>query len=282
MAPRKRKTVSKQPEPHICDMIKDALKILKCPVCLLVMQEPPIYVCENPQGHSICSTCHGALKKDRKPCPVCSKPLADRRSLGLENMAEILPQTSKPIGLLPQTCKFEGCEFKSARAEMKKHQEEECENRFVPCAYCDDEVSVKNLAQHIVGKHDKKPLQGLDAIPLTCTKQTVLTNKADDQNPKFLFNWYKMDADTYMFWVSFIGPKTSAKNIRYTFKVRKEKKSEEYLSESTKRCVPCDLSHEKVKSMRCFVMLDQELIEDAKHKDGVLFKIYVSLAIHEP
>jgi len=274
MEPPIKKNKNGSEQPHVCDKIKDALKIMECPVCLEVIQEPPIYICENPQGHSICCKCHATLNEERKPCPVCRKPLADRINLALENMVEVLPQT----------CKFEGCEFKaSGGAEMKKHQDDDCENRYVPCAYCDDEVGMKYLAQHITGKHKKKQMQ-LDTkgggIPLTCQKQTVMKNETNEQNPKFLFNWSKMDADTYMFWISFIGPKTSAKNIRYTFKVRKEENTKEYLLESTIRCAPCDFSHEKVKNMRSAVILGQELIEDAKHKYSN--KIYYDLTIHEP
>ena len=70
-------------------------------------------------------------------------------------------------------------------------------------------------------------------------------------------------------------------NSKYTFKVRKEEKSKDYLLESTRRCVPCDLSHEEVKNLRCAVTLDKELVEDAKKQnlDGKDV-IYYDLIIH--
>ena len=129
------------------------------------------------------------------------------------------------------------------------------------------------------------------------TDQTVMKNEADEQNPRFLLNWCNMDATwmqhgyhryahTYMFWVSFIGPKDSAEKIRYTLKVRKEEENgEEHLFECTRRCVPCDYSHNKVKSMRRAVILDQETIADAKHKAFLEGQdtdvIYYDLTIHE-
>ena len=66
----------------------DILAILECPVCLEDIQKPPIYICENAQGHSICAKCHKTLKNERKPCPTCKaasrrqeKP-ADRELIG--------------------------------------------------------------------------------------------------------------------------------------------------------------------------------------------------------
>jgi len=282
MGPKKRKAAQRNapvvnpPQPNSLDWMRDALE---CPVCLEDIKDPPIYICENPQGHSLCSKCHETLVREKKPCPVCREPLAKRRNLLAESIVSNIPNK--------MTCQFNGCDFKrSDGAAVRKHEEEECENRYVPCAYCDDKVGMKHLAQHITGEHGIIELRGVGKrgggrIPLNCRKQYVMKNEADEQNPKFLFNWYNMDAITYMFWISFIGPKPSAKNIKYTFKVRKSSETNEYLLKSTKRCVPCDLSHDKVKSTFCAVILDQELIEDAKHKDGDTYKIYYDLIIHE-
>ena len=106
----------------------------------------------------------------------------------------------------------------------------------------------------------------------------------DEQNPEFLFNWLRDDEGSFtLMWISHIGPKYSAKNNKYTFKVRKDKKSKDYLLESTRRCVPCDLSQEQVKDLRCAVTLDKELLEDAKHKDedGDGYIIFYDLIIHD-
>ena len=76
----------------------------------------------------LCFKCHQSLLKEAKPsCPICREPLAGRRSLVLENMAEKLPKIA---------CKFDGCNFKkSEEAAVKKH-EESCEYRLVPCDHC--------------------------------------------------------------------------------------------------------------------------------------------------
>ena len=51
-----------------------------------------------------------------------------------------------------------------------------------------------------------------------------------------------------MFCCSFIGPKAMAEMFKYTLRVKAQysmvkvcKDSEEYLLESTRRCVPCDM-----------------------------------------
>ena len=119
--------------------MKDILAIVDCPVCLDVIRDPPIYIYENSQGHSICSGCHRSLRNKRKPCPVCRKPLANRRSLGLEKLLE----------LLPKTCRFEGCSQEAKdRAVMKKH-EQDWNHRPVPFGWCDTKIGMKKLARHI-------------------------------------------------------------------------------------------------------------------------------------
>ena len=115
---------------------------LTCPVCLDIMEDPPIYVCENPKGHPLCAECHQSLKEAKKTCqavcPVCRVPLADRRNLSQESLVEKLP------GKI--TCKFQGCDFKRSNKEaVNKHEEESCEHRYVPCAYCHDEVGMKHI-----------------------------------------------------------------------------------------------------------------------------------------
>ena len=53
------------------------------------------------------------------------------------------------------------------------------------------------------------------------------------------------------------------------------KDTEEHLFEGTRRCVPCDRSHEEVKRTRCAIMLEDELVEEAS-EDG---KLYFDLTI---
>ena len=255
--------------------------LLECPVCLEDMKDPPIFQCENQQGHSLCSKCHTSLRNEKKPCPVCREPLNNRRNLSLEHMVEKLPNKI--------TCKFDGCDFKrSNREAVEKHEEGECENRLVPCAFCNEKVEMKGLVKHLIGKHERSQcfvegVGGHCTVPLQCAPQVVLKRTdVDEQCPEFLFNWDKKDmGGVKSFWISHIGPKNSAKNFKYTFRVRKDKHSEECLLESTRRCVPCDLSHEEVKNLQCAITLDRELVEDAKQRKDDKDVIYYDLIIHD-
>ena len=147
MGPKKRKAdmANSPPQSDAIDWMND---VLECPVCLDVMKEPPIYICENPQGHSLCSKCHDSLLEENKPCPVCRQPMGNRRSLGLEGMVTKLPK-----------CRFDGCDFMRSDETAVKEHEDDCEKRYVPCAYCDGAVGMEILASHIIGKHGIKPMQ---------------------------------------------------------------------------------------------------------------------------
>ena len=151
-------------QPEIQGWMKD---LLDCPVCFEVMGDPPIYICENTHGHSLCFKCHQSLAKEAKPsCPICREALAGRRSLVLENMAEKLPKI---------TCKFDGCNFKkSEEAAVKKH-EESCENRLVPCDHCQGsgKIMQKKLAQQNLTEGGVKfPLSGGSLLEI-CQGSTV-------------------------------------------------------------------------------------------------------------
>ena len=143
MGPKKRKTAAQANPPHAqpnsLDWMRDALQ---CPVCLELIQDPPVYVCENPQGHSVCSKCHEFLMKEKKPCPVCRGRLANRRSIGLEAMVDRLPNKV--------SCQFDGCVFKKSDGAAVKKHEEDCSHRYVPCAKCDAKVGLQGLAEHVI------------------------------------------------------------------------------------------------------------------------------------
>jgi len=142
--------------------IPEALKgDFKCPVCSGSLTDGPIFICENPQGHSICSKCHessrGKTRREtEKKCPVCSDKLGDRRNLAVENMAAKLPKFSKLL------CKYRcGYEVKTSCFENQrdgpmriKEHEETCHNRSVPCAYCDDtRWTMSNIGWHLKRHH---------------------------------------------------------------------------------------------------------------------------------
>ena len=136
MEPKKRKMTSCD-RPDIPDWMKRALE---CPVCLEVIMDPPIYLCENPQGHSICSTYHQFLQnKEDNSCPVCRKKMLMRRSVTLENMLENIPNKVK--------CHFG--DFKRSNGEVVRKHEEDYDNRLVHCVCYDAKIRVNRLAEHI-------------------------------------------------------------------------------------------------------------------------------------
>ena len=125
-------------------------KSLECPVCLEIIESPPIYLCE--KGHGLCSACRQPLKDQDLPCPVCRGKLTDTRNFALENVLEQLPKVK---------CKYEGCNFqKSDAQQIKIHQKEECRERPVICAIasCQKPIAMSKLFGHLETKHDKKPL----------------------------------------------------------------------------------------------------------------------------
>jgi len=216
--------------------------------------DPPIYLCENPQSHSVCSSCHESLIKERKPCPVCRQGMKSKRNVTLEGMVENIPNKTK--------CKFNGCDYKRSDAETVKKHEDVCDNRYVPCVKCNDEkISLKGLAQHVVNKHYNGVEFKADSFGHA---QSILQNawkaaqaviSVGGDGHKYLFNWCSLDDDFTLFW--------------YTLQVyRNKENTEKYAFEGTRDCIPCDLSHSDVKKKKCTLVLDKGLIADATKDDG--------------
>jgi len=243
---------------------------LECPVCLEIIMDPPIYQCENPQGHTVCSACHETLLKERKPCPVCRQELKSRRNVTLECMLENDPSRTK--------CKFDVCDFKRLDAEAVKKHEDECENRDVACAWCYEKISLRGLAQHVVEKHYNGTEFKMDSFGRTLhlsswayllkKEQAVFTVTADD-HCKFLFNWCS-SGDVKLFWVAYIGKKVLSSNYKYTLQVESKDRAKKYIFEGTRNCIPCDLSHTDVKKKKWALVLDNDLLADATKEDGKL------------
>ena len=205
--------------PEIPEWMKRALE---CPVCLEIIMDPPIYVCENPQGHSVCSTCHESLKKEGKTCPVCRKKMMNRRNVTLECMLDNNPSKVK--------CKFDGCDFKRSDGEAVKKHEDGCENRYVSCAFCEDKIGQKGLAEHVRARHHKTVLKcnnfGLSyrmGVQGGFVKsQAIFTVSSDANCHEFLCNWCLHD-DVSMFWMAYIGPKDLASSYKYHLQVHRGK-----------------------------------------------------------
>ena len=136
--------IQKIPKDTISEDLKSALE---CPVCLDTIIQRPIFICENDQGHSVCSTCHIQIyTKQDKLCPVCREKMGTRRSVVLENVVESLPKIK---------CLHDGCGFQGLEAGAVLRHVEDCEKRYIPCAHCDEKkIILKNFVEHLV-KHKR-------------------------------------------------------------------------------------------------------------------------------
>mgnify|MGYP006268320541 CR=1 FL=1 len=194
-------------------------KSLECPVCLEPMMEPPIYQCE--KGHGMCSTCRETIKAQNKPCPVCRCKLTDARNMVVENILEQLPKIK---------CKHEGCPFKRSDAQqVKSHEEEECRERPVICAYCQKPVAMSKLYGHLETEHgmmqpgsssfgQEFKFWTLTKCEVFCSlKYFLLSRKVNDL--EFIFNRESYGLNIAMFWISLNGSAKETKKYRYTLKL---------------------------------------------------------------
>lgn len=292
MGPKKRKVTSG--EVAIPEAFREEFE---CPVCLESITDPPIFMCENSQGHSVCAKCHGDLRKRGRKCPVCREALGERRNLTMEKMVARLPKVS---------CKFTHrfCGFKNtSQANVKKH-EVTCQHRDIPCAYCNAKIGTQGMLHHVQNVHMQgfaTIAEGFSVFIHTFIPTWFKTKKKyqyshrvyvpkDNGNralTEFMINWcVKDEADghaTLMFWVSNVSLSVPATNYKYTLKVQKRVNSNEfrddYVFEGTRYCVPCDLSHEDVKKKRCALTLDQELVKE--NTQGMSGRLNYALSIQK-
>jgi len=90
-------------------------------------------------------------------------------------------------------------------------------------------------------------------------------------NKKLIFgeNWAEIDATSYLFWVSYCGPKSLADSFKYTIKIKDRKYGKKkYLFEATTYCVPCDLSHEEMKNSKEGIVLSKKLVDHGTVGEG--------------
>ena len=99
----------------------------ECPVCLLILKEPCLISC---CGHKFCRVCVERVKKDKKPCPLCSEPdFSFMQERSLERFLKGLQVWC--------SYKKDGCEWEGKLGELEQHlnQSPSPENRLNGCQF---------------------------------------------------------------------------------------------------------------------------------------------------
>ena len=253
---------------------------LECPVCLDVIMDPPIFICENISGHSMCSKCHEGLIKDKKPCPVCREPLKNRRNITLENIVEGFPNKIE--------CQYFGCEFQRSNEKLVRDHEMECDIRHVPCAHCDAKISLRGITDHLTKTHMKTilsikwfPAANSFTINMNARRiQSVVSLEGNRDSPPFLFNVNSEENSTVIYWLSCVTPqKSAAKKYNYTLQIiaKETKDGMKIISQGTNLCVPCDLPEDKVRESDEYFVFSKTALAKAV-RDNDEYTIFLTLA----
>ena len=183
-------------------------------MCLETIEDPPIYLCE--RGHGLCNTCREPLKAEGK-CPECRGKLTEARNIALENMLENLPKIR---------CKYNECNFQRINSELVTiHEAEECREKPVKCQLCPESLALSKLYSHLETKHNRVNITSGDfnlgeENTYTGPLQYHMTIMKVDNDLEFLLIMKHFDSNVTMFWVSFLGSPSLAKQYNYTIKIR--------------------------------------------------------------
>ena len=189
---------------------------LECPVCLKTILDPPIHQCEN--GHCYCSTCHGPVNEGGE-CPVCPGQLINGRNLTVEKMLARLPKTK---------CRYEDCQFKRVEVGLVHEHETDCLFRLVECARCEEGIPLSKLSDHLQKVHNtsKNPFNltnGVEKYFNQALGQSFWSDISSQYpmklNDQIFFMNYLTKPHLLMFWISFSGGQSEAKEYEYSLKI---------------------------------------------------------------
>jgi len=239
-------------------------EVLECPVCFELIRDPPIFLCDGTIGHSLCKACYLPLADKNMPCPICREKLSKKRSNLLEKLVESLPKAC---------CKFQACSYQNSDLQMlKKHEEDQCAHRKIPCGHCHETFSLSKFHDHNF-QHQKKKEDPLHFGQEKCYRHirnnwAVVASQyivdilpaANRDNHSFLLNW-TTHQNWLIFWVSNCGPKEEAKQYEFSIEVKNRKGEKVY--SGARRCVPCDISHEKMKELGCGLIIDRATLQES-------------------
>merc|ERR1712029_692411 len=148
--------------------------------------------------------------------------------------------------------------------------------RLIECEICGQQIQLNNLPDHLTNVYGWAPLKGTNLsqpqkiiIPEKKMAKFQHTYEVPFQNKNLTFfkNWVQVDETSYMFWMSYGGPKNDAQKYEYTIMIKYSKdrtlEMAKSLLKATTCCVPCDVSHEEMKKRKEAIMISKELVERA-------------------
>lgn len=191
-----------------CDLRRDLLSELECPVCTEYML-PPILFCVN--GHNICPNCKPKLKQ----CPTCRQPFVNIRNVALEKMAR---QIEYPCSYWRYGCRKKvNLDIKNKHERVCPYNQYSCPLTKVPAVKCSWRGRLADLKKHITTVHSEWSheykgsfITGLvDIMP---SRRYCYIIFAYDE---IFYRYFSVKNGNFWGVLQYIGPKENAAKFRY-------------------------------------------------------------------